>query len=308
MDILDMVEECASIIDGQLINRDIVLLREFGGCSHAKILGDELHLRQIFINILGNAVKFTPEGGKIYFRAWEMCCDDESVQYHFEIEDTGIGMKSSFIDHIWEAFSQEDGGSRTTFKGTGLGMAITKKFVDMMNGTIEVESSLDIGTKFTVELAFDVDKTEGKNPEAQGEDMDISGLNILLVEDNEINAEIAEVMLETRGVVTTLADNGKAGVEMFENNPPGTFDVILMDIMMPVMNGLEAARTIRSLDREDAKNIVIIAMTANAYDEDIRAALEAGMNAHLAKPIDMSKLIKMLAQYKSSLKQGGHCK
>jgi signal transduction histidine kinase/CheY-like chemotaxis protein len=299
MDILDTVEECASIIDGQLINRDIVLLSEFGGCSHTKILGDELHLKQIFINILGNAVKFTPEGGRIYFRAWETYSDEKSVKYHFEIEDTGIGMNPSFIDHIWEAFSQEDGGSRTTFKGTGLGMAITKKFVDMMDGTITVESRLDIGSKFTIELEFDIDKSQEHASEAQEGEMDISGLNVLLVEDNEINAEIAEVMLETRGVTTTLADNGKTGVEIFESNPPGTFDVILMDIMMPVMNGLEASRAIRAFDREDAKKIVIIAMTANAYDEDIRAALDAGMDAHVAKPIDMSKLIGLLAQYKS---------
>jgi CheY-like chemotaxis protein len=208
-------------------------------------------------------------------------------------------MNPSFIDHIWEAFSQEDGGSRTTFKGTGLGMAITKKFVDMMDGTITVESRLDIGSKFTIELEFDIDKSQEHASEAQEGEMDISGLNVLLVEDNEINAEIAEVMLETRGVTTTLADNGKTGVEIFESNPPGTFDVILMDIMMPVMNGLEASRAIRAFDREDAKKIVIIAMTANAYDEDIRAALDAGMDAHVAKPIDMSKLIGLLAQYKS---------
>jgi CheY-like chemotaxis protein len=173
----------------------------------------------------------------------------------------------------------------------------------MMDGNITVESRLDIGSKFTVELAFDIDKAQAKTSESQEGEMDISGLNVLLVEDNEINAEIAEVMLETRGAATTLADNGKKGVEIFESNPPGTFDVILMDIMMPVMNGLEASRAIRSLDREDADNIVIIAMTANAYDEDIRAALDAGMDAHLAKPIDMSKLIGMLAQCKSGFRR-----
>ena len=288
-------DECASIISGQLLDRSVEFIREFGGFAHPNLIGDELHLRQVLINILGNSVKFTPDGGKIYFRVKETGCADGKARFRFEIEDTGIGMKPEFLKHIWEPFSQEDGGNRTNYKGTGLGMAITKQFVDMMGGTVTVESQLNVGSKFVIELGFDIDTSVETAAEmSEKTEFNLEGMRVMLVEDNEINTEIASFMLEEVGITVTCAENGKLAVEIFQNSEVGSFDVILMDIMMPVMNGLDAARAIRALDHPDAKTIPIVAMTANAYDEDVRNAHEAGMNGHLAKPIDTGLLYRTL--------------
>lgn len=297
MNMIATTDECASIIGGQLLERDVALIREFGDFEHPHLIGDELHLRQVLINILGNAVKFTPDGGKIWFRVRETASADGRASFHFEVEDTGIGMKQEFLKHIWEPFSQEDGGNRTTYKGTGLGMAITKQFVDMMGGTIAVESRLHEGSKFSIDLSFNIDESAAQAHETQEEpELHLDGMRVMLVEDNEINMEIAQFMLEDVGIDVTCVENGKLAVEMFESREAGSFDVILMDIMMPVMNGLDAARAIRALERPDAKTIPIVAMTANAYDEDVRNAREAGMNAHLAKPIDTSLLYRTLSE------------
>ncbi len=295
MNMIATIDECASFIGGQLLNRNVEFIREFDNYEHPHLIGDELHLRQVLINILGNAVKFTPDGGKIYFRVKETGLSDGRADYHFEIEDTGIGMKPEYLKHIWEPFSQEDGGNRTNYKGTGLGMAITKQFVDMMGGTITVESVLHEGSKFTIDLGFDIDSNAVLAvDESAAEDIRLDGMKVMLVEDNEINMEIALFMLEDVGITVTCVENGKLAVEKFEQNEPGTFDLILMDIMMPVMNGLDAAKAIRALDRPDAKTIPIVAMTANAYDDDVRNAREAGMNGHLAKPIDTNLLYHTL--------------
>ncbi len=297
MNMIVTTDGCASIIGGQLLDRDVELVREFGDFAHPDLLGDELHLRQILINILGNSVKFTPDGGKIYFRVSETGSADGRADYHFEIEDTGIGMKPEYLKHIWEPFSQEDGGNRTNYKGTGLGMTITKQFVDMMGGTIAVESRLHEGSKFTIDLSFDIDtNVEPIAEKPEKTDLDLAGMRVMLVEDNELNTEIARFMLEEAGVTVICVENGKLSVELFQNSEPGSFDVILMDIMMPVMNGLDAARAIRALERPDAKTIPIVAMTANAYEDDVRHALEAGMNAHLAKPIDTALLYRTLGE------------
>ncbi len=295
MNMTAATEECASIIGGQLLNRNVELIQEFDDFAHPDLMGDELHLRQVLINILGNSVKFTPDGGKIYFRVKETGYADGKAQFHFEIEDTGIGMKPEFLQHIWEPFSQEDGGNRTTYKGTGLGMAITKQFVDMMNGTVTVESRLNEGSKFTIELEFDIDRNaETSAGTSEETEINLEGMRVMLVEDNEINTEIAQFMLEDVGISVTCVENGKLAVETFQSTGTGSFDVILMDIMMPVMNGLDAARAIRSLDRPDAKTIPIIAMTANAYDDDVRNTREAGMNGHISKPIDTELLYRTL--------------
>lgn len=297
MNMIATTDECASIIGGQLLNRDVELIREFGDFAHPSLIGDELHLRQILINILGNAVKFTPDGGKIYFRVEETGSADGRASFHFEIEDTGIGMKPEFLKHIWEPFSQEDGGSRTNYKGSGLGMAITKQFVDMMGGTITVESRLHEGSKFAIDLSFDIDQHAAEAIETpEDTELHLEGMRVMLVEDNEINMEIAQFMLEDVGITVTCVENGQLALEMFQSHEAGSFDVILMDIMMPVMNGLEAARAIRALDRPDAQTIPIVAMTANAYDEDVRNAREAGMNGHLAKPIDTALLYRTLSE------------
>ncbi len=297
MNMIVTTDGCASIIGGQLLNRDVELIREFGDFAHPNLIGDELHLRQILINILGNSVKFTPDGGKIYFRVKETGNTDGKASFRFEIEDTGIGMKQEFLQHIWEPFAQEDGGSRTNYKGTGLGMAITKQFVDMMGGTITVESQLNIGSKFTIDLSFDIDRHAAAVAETPNEtELHLEGMRVMLVEDNELNTEIAKFMLEEAGITVSCVENGQLAVEMFQNSEKGSFDVILMDIMMPVMNGLDAAETIRALDRPDAKTIPIVAMTANAYDEDVRRAREAGMNGHIAKPINTDLLYRTLGE------------
>jgi signal transduction histidine kinase/ActR/RegA family two-component response regulator len=295
-DLRTCLANCASIIEGQLATREVKLIREFEEFEYPMVLGDELHLSQIFINILGNSVKFTPDGGKIYFRARQIEKEGKTV-FYFELEDTGIGMKPEFLPQLFEKFTQESSGSRTNYKGTGLGMAITKQFVDLMNGTINVESTLNVGTKFMIEIPMEID-TERKTELVIGEEsFDLDGMKILLVEDNELNMEIAEELLEEQGVFVTTATNGQFGLNVFEQSKIGTFDAILMDIMMPVMDGLTATKKIRQLNRADAKTIPIIAMTANAYAEDIQKTKDAGMNTHLSKPINVDMLYATLMNF-----------
>ncbi|MCI9422326.1 MAG: response regulator [Dorea sp.] len=299
-DMRTCIDNCISIIGGQLATRDLEMVRKLSKFQHPCLIGDELHLRQIFINILGNSVKFTPDGGKIFFRAWEKESTDEKVLYRFELADTGIGMKEEFLPHLFEAFAQEDDGTRTTYKGTGLGMAITKEFVELMGGTIEVESKLNVGTEFAIEIWFDIDQNARIGESMVDVQIDLVGMKVLLVEDIELNMEIAQCMLEDEGAEVTPAMNGQEAVDAFSMNPSGTFDIIIMDIMMPVMDGITAAKTIRAMEREDAKTIPIIAMTANAYEEDIQKTHDAGMNAHLSKPIDIDLMLKTLAIFYSS--------
>ncbi|WP_286152063.1 ATP-binding protein [Sporofaciens musculi] len=299
-DMRTCIDNCISIIGGQLATRDLEMVRKLSKFQHPCLIGDELHLRQIFINILGNSVKFTPDGGKIFFRAWEKESTDEKALYRFELADTGIGMKEEFLPHLFEAFAQEDDGTRTTYKGTGLGMAITKEFVELMGGTIEVESKLNVGTEFAIEIWFDIDQNARIGESMVDVQIDLVGMKVLLVEDIDLNMEIAQCMLEDEGAEVTPAMNGQEAVDAFSMNPSGTFDIIIMDIMMPVMDGITAAKTIRAMEREDAKTIPIIAMTANAYEEDIQKTHDAGMNAHLSKPIDIDLMLKTLAIFYSS--------
>lgn len=296
-DLRTCIDNCISIIGGQMATREVELIKEVGAMEHPLLIGDELHLRQVFINILGNSVKFTPDGGKIFFRAEEKESTADRAFFRFELEDTGMGMKPEFLPRLFEAFAQEDDGMRTTYKGTGLGMAITKKFLDMMGAEVEVTSQVNVGTKFVVELWMDIDREEKPRELDAGARIHLNDVKILLVEDIELNLEIAQSILEEEGAVVTPAMNGKEAVDAFSDNPAGTFDVILMDIMMPVMDGLTATRTIRALPRPDAGTIPIIAMTANAYAEDVRNTQEAGMNAHLSKPIDVERLLKTVSHY-----------
>ena len=275
----------------------MALVEEFETLSHPRLLGDELHLRQVLINILGNAVKFTPDGGKIFFRCRELGTEGDAARFRLEVEDTGIGMKPEFLPMIFEPFAQEEGGSRSTYKGTGLGMSITKQFVDLMGGTIQVESEPGRGSLFRLEFLIDIDGDYQEVRESGFCRLDLTGSRLLLAEDNELNMEIALYMLEDEGIEAVPAQNGQEAVEIFSASPPGAFDGILMDVMMPVMDGLAATRAIRALKRADAGTIPIIAMTANAFDEDRRRCLEAGMNAHVAKPIDSATLIQVLSHY-----------
>jgi signal transduction histidine kinase/CheY-like chemotaxis protein len=293
---LSVLEKCKTIILGQLEGKQIDFIADFTGVQHPRLVGDALHLEQIFINILGNSVKFTNEGDTISFRVTEDSYDGNTVSFRFVLEDTGIGMSEEFLPKLFNEFSQEVDQSRTTYKGTGLGMAIVKQYVEMLGGQITVESALNVGTKFVILMPISVDPDRSSEEREEQDQTDLTGRKILLVEDNELNAEIAEEMLQDEGADVTSAGNGRIAVEMFKKSEAGQFDLILMDVMMPEMNGLEATRAIRSLDRADAKEIPIIAMTANAFEEDKRSALEAGMNAHVTKPIDVTVLMQTLRE------------
>ena len=296
IDVRTVAENCSAIVHGQLEDRALNFEMDIKEITHPYVIGDELHIRQILINIIGNSIKFTRDGGNIWFRVREIPLDDVTSTFQFEVEDTGIGMKPEFVKKVFEAFAQEEGGSRTTYKGTGLGMAISKQLSEMMGGTIEVESEYEKGSKFTLILPMTID-TAVHEEEKEEELEDLEGLHILMVEDNELNQEIAQELLEDAGATVEVADNGKIAVDAFSSHPAGTYDLILMDVMMPEMDGLEATRTIRALEREDAKTIPIIAMTANAFEEDKKKVLEAGMNAHLAKPIEMELVMRTISIY-----------
>jgi CheY-like chemotaxis protein len=282
--------------------RNLELRLLFGEFKHPFVYGDELHLRQVFINILGNAVKFTPDGGRIEFRAQELSSTEEKVTYRFEVEDTGIGISKEFLDKIFDEFSQEEKGDRSTYQGTGLGMAISRKFVEYMGGHIGVRSELGKGSCFTVEITFDIDR-EYQRKTAGEASIHLQGMKVLLTEDNELNMEIAAEILTEEGVEVVGAENGQIAVEKFLSSDPGYYDAILMDVMMPVMNGYDATRAIRSSAHPEAGSIPVIAMTANAYREDVEKAMEAGMNAHIAKPIDTNRLFAVLEQYCNRAKE-----
>jgi signal transduction histidine kinase/BarA-like signal transduction histidine kinase len=297
MDIRTLVNNCTSIVEGQLMTRKIDLRKEMPDCRYPYVYGDELHLRQVIINILGNAVKFTPDGGSITFRIYEEPISEERVHYRFEIEDTGIGISEEFQTKIFDAFSQEQETGRTTYQGTGLGMAISKKFVNLMGGEISLRSKVGEGSCFAVDLTFDIDRSDHAQV-IRANEVHLDGMKVLVVEDNELNMEIACDILGEEKMEITTAENGQEAVDTFTEADPGSFDVILMDIMMPVMNGYDATRAIRSSSHPDAESIPIIAMTANAYREDVEKSLAAGMNAHIAKPIDVALLLSVLAEYR----------
>jgi signal transduction histidine kinase/CheY-like chemotaxis protein len=299
IDMVVFINDCAAIIDGQLISRQIEFVKEFDNFKYPYVYADQLHLRQVLINILGNAVKFTPDGGRIIFRVKENGEEDGKVHYCFEVEDNGIGMSEEFQSKIFDEFSQEREDGRTNYKGTGLGMAISKQLVELMGGSITVKSKFGEGSCFTVNVEFEIN---GK-PEVEEETVDrtmLNGLKVLLVEDNELNMEIAQEILGDEGIISTPAVNGKEALDKFTSSSEGTYDAILMDVMMPVMNGIDSTRAIRSSSHPQAKTIPIIAMTANAYKEDEEKVIEAGMNAHVAKPVDVDILMSVLAKYVKS--------
>lgn len=297
LDMRKTIAGCALITEGLLADRKITLVKEFAECKHPLLIGDELHLSQILINILSNSVKFTPDGGKIYFQVTESSSEEGKAVYRFEIEDTGIGMDPSFLSRIWEPFLQETGKTQNGHKGSGLGMAITKRLVDLMGGVITVESRLGAGSRFTVEIAFDIDINSQRTEIDRESEISLNGMKVLLVEDNELNLEIAKTILEEQGINVITAENGQLAVNIFHNCSIGMFDAILMDIRMPVMDGLSAAKAIRNLPRADASTVPIIAMTADAYAEDIQKTAAAGMNAHLTKPILQEQLFQTLRSY-----------
>lgn len=264
--------------------------------KHHHIICDKTKLREIVLNILSNAIKYTPEGGNIELLIQEISFENNKVKYHFIIIDNGIGMKEDFLPHIFEEFAREKTSTESKVPGVGLGLPIVKSLIDMMNGTIQVESKLNKGTKFTVELSFLTSLQVENVNERNTSTLDFSGKHILLVEDNELNAEIGIELLNTFKVIIDLAKNGEECIKILEKMPEGYYDLILMDIQMPIMDGYEATKIIRSFNNKNAQ-IPIIAMTANAFEEDRKHALQLGMNEHLAKPVDIEKLKDVLTKY-----------
>ena len=285
------------VVIGQIAaEQNIRIVWEKKEITHRDLIGSPGYVKRVMMNILSNAVKYNKENGCIYISCREIPSEQPGMTtMEFVCRDTGIGMTEEFQKHIFEPFAQEDAGSRTKFAGTGLGMAISKNLIEKMGGTITFESKEGAGTTFVIRVPFRIDTDRSGRPET-GEKTEVSirGLHILLAEDNELNMEIAEFLLQNEGAVVTKAWNGQEAVKIFEKSGSGEFDVILMDIMMPVMNGYEAAKRIRSLDREDAQVIPIIAMTANAFVEDRMKAKEAGMNEHIGKPVDGKLLVKVI--------------
>ena len=289
-------EEVLVVIEQIAAEQNIRIVWEKKEITHRDLIGSPGYVKRVMMNILSNAVKYNRENGQIYISCIEIPSEQpEMTTMEFVCRDTGIGMTEEFQKHIFEPFAQEYTGSRTKFAGTGLGMAIARKLVEKMGGTITFESEKGVGTTFVIRVPFKIDPDADKREEQKDvSEKSINGLHILLAEDNELNMEIAEFMLQNEGADVIKAWNGQEAVELFRKSEPGEFDVILMDIMMPVMNGYEATKMIRSLDREDAKEVPIIAMTANAFTEDRIRAKAAGMDEHVAKPVDVESLIKVI--------------
>ena len=297
VDFRNMTDTVLSIARGYIENRDLNFCVSREELKTPYVMADELRIREVLLNIISNAVKFTKDGGTISFAAENAPGnDDHHIIIRYRISDTGIGMSEEFQSRIFDEFSQENDGARTSYKGTGLGMAIAKKYVDLMGGKIEVSSRQGVGSTFTVEIPLRIaEQILTEKEEKLRKDMDLHGLHVLLAEDNDLNAEIAISLLEEQGMIVTRAADGKSALIQFCNTAPGAFDLILMDIMMPEMNGYETTKAIRNLsDRPDGKEIPIIAMTANAFAEDVQAALDAGMDDHVAKPMDMDILISAI--------------
>ncbi len=301
-DLRVLLQACCDIVEGQIIERNLTFTKQIGPFWHPYLVGSELHVRQVLINILSNAVKYTPDGGTIRFCAKETLYEEGLVHLRMEITDNGIGMSEEFLQHIFEPFTQEQRSSRTHYKGTGLGMAITKKLVDQMHGSLDVESEPGKGSTFIVRLSLPVDPTPHpvaeQQPAKQEDTPTLAGLHLLLAEDNELNSEIAVTLLEAEGAEVTAVTNGREAVEAIQHAAPHTYDAVLMDVMMPEMNGLEATRCIRAFEGVGPdEGTPIIAMTANVFADDVRACLESGMNSHVGKPLDMRILMREILKY-----------
>lgn len=265
---------------------------------HPDLIGSPLHVKRLLMNLLSNAVKYNKDNGSITLGCREVRGSGKTVWVEFTCADTGIGMSKEFQQHLFEPFTQENSSARSTYGGTGLGMSITKSLVDKMGGTIEFESEQGVGTTFCVTIPFEIDENAVPQvAQEQGGDISIEGMRLLIAEDNELNMEIATFLLENAGALLTRAENGQQAVDLFASSGPGEYDAILMDVMMPVLDGYAATRAIRALDRADAKTVPVIAMTANAFPEDRKKAIDAGMNEHLTKPLDPVPLLKTLKKY-----------
>lgn len=298
--LVELTRGIVTIVIGRAVESGIVWDYEKGKSliPYPYIYGSPVHLRQTFLNIYGNCIKYTPPGGKITTIVEALGEHDGICTYRWTISDTGVGMSQEFLKHIFEPFAQEKNDARSDYQGTGLGMAIVKSLIEKMNGAIEISSREGAGSTFVITIPFEIASAPVKLPEAaQEKRYSIRGLHLLLAEDNALNAEIAERLLTDEGAHITVVSDGKQAADLFQSSPVGAFDAILMDMMMPVMDGLAATKTIRAMQRPDAAKIPIIAMTANAFDEDAKRCLAAGMNAHLAKPLEIRRVVAAVAQY-----------
>ena len=297
--LVDLTQDIVNIIVNRAVESGLVWDYEKGKSviPYPYIYGSPVHLRQIFLNIYGNCIKYNRPGGRITTIVDTLEEHDGICTYRWTISDTGVGMSQEFLQHIFEPFAQEKTDARSAYQGTGLGMAIVKNLLDQMSGTIHITSEVGVGSTFVITIPFEIAPPPESAAPVEEPESDISGVRLLLAEDNDLNAEIAQMLLEDKGASVTVVADGEQALKLFESNPAGTFDGILMDVMMPVMDGLAATRAIRALDRPDAQKIPIIAMTANAFEEDAKRCIAAGMNAHLAKPLDVKKMSATIARY-----------
>ena len=296
-DLAELFRRIEDITALQAKKKSLVINYCYDNICHYQVITDELRIEQIIINIVSNAIKYTPPGKTVDLIAEEVPSPGGKNKYRFIIRDTGIGIKEDYMPHIFESFTREERTTVNRIQGTGLGLAITAKIVEMMGGTISVKSKLGEGSEFTVELELDPLETDSPANADNSESIDLAGHRILLVEDNAINAEIARMILEQYGAEVQQAENGKTGLEALQEKGPGYYDAVLMDIQMPVMNGFEATKAIRALGGAYATALPIIAMSANAYEEDVRDCLAAGMNGHIAKPFNPAELIRILHKF-----------
>ena len=301
VDMNQLTDNVQAIMNGLLYNRDLKFEVHRENLKNPYVLADVVRIREVLVNLLGNAVKFTKDGGEITLDISSYPgADEKHIIIRYVVRDNGIGMSEEFQKKLFDPFSQEDdANARTQYKGTGLGMAITKKYVDMMGGSIAVESKKGVGATFTVEIPLELPEQVIPSEQKQHLHRDLTGIHVLMAEDNDLNAELATIMLEDAGMTVTRASDGKEVVDLFKNNPRGTYDLILMDIMMPNMDGHQAAKAIRALgiERSDAVTIPIIALSANAFIDDIQESLDSGMNDHISKPINMEELIDTITKY-----------
>ena len=300
MNLNDLSVEILAMMEQRAAEAGITLKydKDSSKVKYPVVYGSPLHLRQLFLNIYGNCIKYNKVGGKVCTKFEYLGNKDGIVTYKWIIPDTGIGMSQEFVEHIFEPFAQERTDARSVYNGTGLGMSIVKALIERMDGTIEVQSKEGEGSTFILTIPFEIANEEDLKPKQEAiVESGIDGLHFLLAEDNDLNAEIAELLFQDEGAAIVRARDGQQAIDTFANNAPGTFDAILMDIMMPVMDGITAAKEIRSLDRPDAKVIPIIAMTANAFEEDAKRCVEAGMNAHLSKPLQMKQVVETIRKY-----------
>ncbi len=299
-DLHQTLEDCLTILSPQAEERGIRLELEASGLRHSRVIGNPLQFKQILMNVIDNALKYNRPHGSVFIRVEETAFQNGTMSCRFVIEDTGIGIGEDFQAHIFEPFTQEHQDARTNYSGVGLGMSIVKKLVDQMKGTVAVSSQVGKGSVVQITLPVRVDEAwhgaaVEEEPEIQS---NVAGMHILLVEDNEINCEIVEYILMEAGAEVVTANDGKAAVDAFAASAPGTFDCVLMDLMMPVMSGYEASRVIRGLDRPDAASVPIIALSANTFEEDVALAKDAGMNDHLAKPVDIRKMLQIISRFR----------